>query len=437
MTLMTHDTHDLLPKFIDEIFCVFANYQYLCIYKVNKVSMITKNLILRSMKAAAALLLTVTIAAGLSSCVKEDNSVINNEEPADVTGTWYAEYDYEGVAGEGEHAKAFVKVALYGALKEKGSGFWVCILVDVDGKAVDLEDTFLGASCDYTVTKDGKVDIKLTGSSSAVTLYPSWTMDYRNGHLVGKVRDDFSCTMSPITDEQAEQVNVWLRQLGLGYSDEPVGLDTSVRNVDLSTLTANYRAVESDVLTGKMPLNEYGRPMYSIKIVNGSHITLDNATIWGVEENDSIDMNSPLFPAIECEGDATITIKGINNLSGAWAYPIIFVPKDKTLTIVDPSKDPLEKAQPNQLIVKNIGWGAAIGGGFITYVCADYCVFAYCSKEPKEVMKISEFIKANYVSLNPAIDWNFSGFQTYDGYDDWFDGFGIPRVRRIGNELHI
>ena len=123
-----------------------------------------KKQLLCSMKVVAALLLTLTIAAGFSACTKEDNPV-NNVTKADVAGNWYAEYDYAGVAGEGENAKAFAKVVLYGALHEDGNGMWMCLLVDADGKAVDLGDIFLGAGCEYTVSNDGRMDVKLTGSS--------------------------------------------------------------------------------------------------------------------------------------------------------------------------------------------------------------------------------------------------------------------------------
>lgn len=496
----------------------------------------TKNFIICSMKAAAALLLTVTIAAGLSACSTEDNSVINNVEPANVMGSWYAEYDHAGIAGEGEHAKAFAKVVLYGALKENGFGLWMCVLVDADGKAVDLEDTFLGASCNYTVSKDGKVDIQLTGSSGAVTLHPSWTMDYRNGQLVGKVRDNVSCKMSPITDKQAEQVKVWLRQLGLGYSDEPVGLDTPVHNVDLSTLTGNYYAIEGDVLKGEMPVDENGVPKYYITIADGSNVTLENVTIGGDEKAEY----APTNPAVYCEGDATITIKGTNKLSGNWGdYPCIYVPEGKTLTIVDTHGAYYDDSNRSAwLIVRNGGKGAGIGGskalpdcgniilkhagvyaqggdgapgigsyskgscgsiqfpegcwvesrgglnavgigcgkggyckeiimessynlymsfvlawagegadaayghpgdGRCEYVYADYCMVAYCSKEPTEEMSITEFVKADYISLNPAIDWNLSEYpiMMYDGYDQWYDGLGFPPLTRTGNELVI
>lgn len=488
----------------------------------------SKQLFLCSLKAVAALLLTVTIAIGLSACSTDDVPAYHNVNPADVVGYWYAEYNHEGVAGEGEHAKAFSKVVLYGTLLDEGAGFWICLLIDAEGNAVDLEDTFLGAGCKYTVSQDGKVDIVLTGSSGAVTLHPSWTMDYRNGQLVGRVRDDVSCVMSPLTDERLEQVKVWLRQLGLGYSEEPVGLDAPVRIIDLSTLPGNYEATDGDVLTGKMPVNDYGIPKYLIVIPDGAHVTLDNVTIWG--DKNANRKFSPINPAIHCNGDATITIKGTNNLSGYWSEcPCIYVPEGNTLTILDAD---------GKLYVENSGNGAGIGGGkqfpdcgniifnncevyaqggddapavgsykggrcgtiqfihccyiegrggknAVAFGCGSkgYCkeishiwgydesygevigyagegadavfghpgdgqcerinvtsiTIAYCSKEPTDTMYISDFLKADYVSLMrqpELLDFDWSVWPMEDGFfmkpcDPW------PVIRRRGYQLAL
>ena len=313
------------------------------------------------MKVAAALLLTLTIGAGLSACIVEDNAVYNVTN-TDVVGNWYAEYDYEGVAGEGENAKEFAKVVLYGTLNKDGSGMWMCLLVDADGKAVDLGDIFLGAGCEYTVSEDGQVDIKLTGSSDAVTLHPQWTMDFNNGKLIGKVRDDVKCKMSRITEAQQEQIKTWMRQLGLGNDEGPDVLEVPVRTIDLSELTEDYTAEDGDALTGTMPVDENGVPKYYIRIADGANIILDNVTIWG-DEN-ATDAHVPGSPAIYCEGDANITLSGITNLSGCWGdFPCIYVDKDKTLTFMSAYQGYIDEGyQPDQLFAKNTGKGAGIGG---------------------------------------------------------------------------
>ena len=492
-----------------------------------------KKLLLCSTKVVAALLLTLTIDAGLSACAKEDNPV-NNVTNADVAGNWYAEYDYAGVAGEGENAKEFAKVVLYGALHEDGNGMWMCLLVDADGKAVDLGDIFLGAGCEYTVSNDGRMDVKLTGSSDAVTLHPQWSMNYIDGQLVGKVRDDVDCKMSRITEAQQAQIKTWMRQLGLGNDEGPDAIE-AIHTIDLSELTDNYVAQDGDVLTGKMPVDENGVPKYYISIANGANIILDNVTIWG-DEN-AIGEHIPDSPAIICEGNANITISGINNLSGCWGNcPCIYVANDYTLTITDAKQGSLDDGyQPDQLITQNTGKGAGIGGcyalpdcgnivfyhgavyakggedgpgigsykdgkcgsiefrdgcyvegrggknavgigcgskgycknilvaptaeGVWTYaigyagegadaafghpgdgkcdrVDTNYFTIAYCSKEPTDFMYMYDFIRADYVSISPRIDWNLFDWLMGDGFE-MTPADPFPFMRRTGNELVI
>lgn len=497
-----------------------------------------KKLFLCSMKVATALLLTLTIAAGLSACTAEDNAVINvpNVTNADVAGNWYAEYDYEGVAGEGENAKEFAKVVLYGTLHEDGSGMWMCLLVDAEGNAVDLGDIFLGAGCEYTVSNDGRVEIKLTGSSDAVTLHPQWTMDYIDGQLVGKVRDDVNCKMSRITEAQKTQIKTWMRQLGLGNDEGPEAIEAPVRTIDLSELTADYYAEDGDALTGTMPVDENGVPKYCIIIADGANIILDNVTIWG-DEN-ATDEHISENPAIFCDGDANITLSGVNNLSGYWDIsPCIYVGMDKTLTIMSTYQGYIDEGyQPDQLYVKNTGNGAGIGGskalpecgniviyhsavyaqggedspgigsykggkcGSIEFregcwvetkggknavgigcgskgyckniliaqntdetvwtwifgyagegadaayghpgdgqcdrVDTNYFTIAFCSKEPTEMMYMYEFIKADYVSISPRINWNVSELGMKDGYE-MKPADPFPLINRTGNELVI
>lgn len=494
-----------------------------------------KKQLLCNMKVVAALLLTLTIAAGFSACTKEDNPV-NNVTKADVAGNWYAEYDYAGVAGEGENAKAFAKVVLYGALHEDGNGMWMCLLVDADGKAVDLGDIFLGAGCEYTVSNDGRMDVKLTGSSDAVTLHSSWSMNFTNGQLVGKVRDDVQCKMSHITETQQAQIKAWMRQLSLGNDEGPDALEAPVRTIDLSELTDDYVAQDGDALTGTMPVDENGVPKYYIRISNGANIILDNVTIWGDENATS--EHTPGSPAIYCEGDANITLSGISNLSGCWGnFSCIYVGNEGTLTIMNANPGYLDWGfQPDQLFVKNTGKGAGIGGckslpdcgnivfnhslvyaqggedspgigsykggkcGSIEFwngcyvegrggknavgigcgskgyckniliapsvddvdrnyaigyagegadaafghpgdgkcdrVDTNYFAIAYCSKEPTDLMYMYEFIKADYVSISPRIDINFSELLMGDGYE-MKPSDPFPFMRRTGNELVI
>lgn len=310
-------------------------------------------------RTLVAMLLAVMI-GGLSSCKSDgDDSVMKDVKPQDIIGSWYTEYDKAGVYGEGEKARDFAKVVLYGSLYEGNTGVWVCLLVDADGKAVDLEDEFLGAGCDYTISNDGKINFKLTGNSSAVTLIPQWTMTYQGGQLVGKVRDDMECRLSRITEAQEVKFQNWMRQLGLGYDDTP---DTpeGTNLVDLSTITdGHYTANDGDILTGQLSHANYDgdhEADCTVTIPDGATITLRDATIGGqrfLEQNYWASV-----PAINCQGSATIYLEGTNEVSGNYEdTPCIYVKPYSTLTITS-------REVTSFLKVNNEGRdGSAIGGG--------------------------------------------------------------------------
>ena len=92
--------------------------------------------------------------------------------------------------------------------------------------------------------------------------------------------------------------------------------------VDLNSLTGNFEAKNGDVLTGTLGAN------VKISIADGATVTLDGATINGPNDYDY------KWAGINCEGDATIILKGVNNVRGfCQEYPGIYVPVGKTLTI--------------------------------------------------------------------------------------------------------
>ena len=100
------------------------------------------------------------------------------------------------------------------------------------------------------------------------------------------------------------------------------------RVVDLSTLTGDYVAKDGDVLTGELGT------IAKISIAAGATVTLRDAKIIGSDEFSFIDYKY-LFAGITCEGDATITLEGDNEVCGnAQTYPGIQPgPAGTTLTI--------------------------------------------------------------------------------------------------------
>jgi hypothetical protein len=314
----------------------------------------------RILMMLAAILVICGATAGLMSCSNDDNPV-NNVKSKDVVGTWYAEFDQAGVYGEGESAKPYAKAVLYGTLYEGNGGMFVCLFVDADGKAVDLGDTFLGAGCEYTVAPNGKVDIRLTGSSEAVTLSPKWSMTYRDGQLIGKVLNDVELRMSPITEAQRAQYQEWMRQLGLGND---TGHDSPQGNVvDLSTIEGGYyEAHDGEILTGQ--LNYYADPggiECTIVIPNNATITLRDAFIGDEKWRRTSGWSE--IPAINCQGNATILLEGANEVLGKYdRVPCIFVKPNCKLTIK--ASDNVPRGELPKLKINNLeDEGAAIGGG--------------------------------------------------------------------------
>ena len=327
----------------------------------------------RILMMLAAILMICGTTAGLMSCSNDDNPVINNEMSEKVLGTWYTEFDQAGVYGEGESAKPYAKAVLYGTFFEGNTGMFVCLFVDADGKAVDLGDTFLGAGCEYTVAPDGKVDIKLTGDSEAVTLSPKWSMTYRDGQLIGKVLNDVELRMSPITEAQRARYQEWMRQLGLG-NDADIA-STQVNVVDLSTVEyGNYEAHDGDILTGQLNFDvDPGSAYCTIVIPNNATITLRDAIIGG---EDFIRYAATAeIPAILCLGNATILLEGENEVVGNYdGLPCIYVKPNCKLTIKASINVPLGELP--KLTVYNGGReGTAIGGGPSDYRdCGDITV---------------------------------------------------------------
>ena len=118
---------------------------------------------------------------------------------------------------------------------------------------------------------------------------------------------------------------------------------SSGREIDLSTLTANYIAQDGETLTGTLGAN------VKVSIADGASVTIRDVII-SREKN-----NANKWAGLNCSGDATIILEGTNTLKGVWEdYPGIHVPEGKTLTIKG----------DGELTASSNGWAAGIGGGF-------------------------------------------------------------------------
>ena len=116
---------------------------------------------------------------------------------------------------------------------------------------------------------------------------------------------------------------------------------------DLSTQTVEGEIIllaDGDVLTGTASVR------VQVLIAGGASITMENVTIPGASEGG--------HPGIECQGNATIKLKGLNTVKAyAPGYSGIFVPYGSSLTIEQFSEE--SRASLNASGMNN---GAGIGG---------------------------------------------------------------------------
>lgn len=89
-----------------------------------------KQLLICSIRTAAALLLTVTF-AGLNACTGQDNPVVTNNVSADeIVGKWYAENNAPGTINVDGTNIDYQKAVQYADFRDDGTGFWSIIFVE-------------------------------------------------------------------------------------------------------------------------------------------------------------------------------------------------------------------------------------------------------------------------------------------------------------------
>ena len=192
-------------------------------------------------------------------------------------------------------------------------------------------------STELTTTFDpnSKVNVKAE-SANNWKLKAEKTTDEIGYQLKGTANDNDATTTWEFTGSEVNQDGGTIKAVGVdveNYDEKAPGeytdtitftaeVQSSQRIVDLSTLTDHYEAQDGDILTGE--LADY----YKITIADNAAITLRDVTIEGENSDDF------LWAGITANGDATITLEGMNKVKGFYEdHPGIYVPENKTLTI--------------------------------------------------------------------------------------------------------
>ena len=134
-------------------------------------------------------------------------------------------------------------------------------------------------------------------------------------------------------------------------SESPFIYPTPAWDGNLSTLNKDVVAEDGTTIFGTMST------AHEVTIADGATVTLNNATINGSRSHETV--QSGYFPALTCEGNATIVLYGNNSLASFFTgCPAIYVPEGKTLTIKSTNSLPAGKLDAE-------GWNntAAIGAG--------------------------------------------------------------------------
>ena len=132
-------------------------------------------------------------------------------------------------------------------------------------------------------------------------------------------------------------------EAGKFYNNVPITLTKlGDANKTLTTATGELTLQDGDIVTGTGGANTH------LKIEDGATVTLINLT------NTSISHSSATsFAGIECLGDATIILAGVNSVKGVYGKAGIYVPEGKTLTIRGGGK-----------LTATANDGAGIGGNY-------------------------------------------------------------------------
>ena len=248
----------------------------------------------------------------------------------------------DGENGLNKHALAVYDGALIGTdlptnamLKNRGT-ILALTIQNADGSA-DITSTIgklvirvSGESRDYTITPPSPATT-FPDAPIYVAMRPMENKDITFTAYYGA--GNANSVTKTVTSRTLARNNIYPVNLRMGTAKS------------LAALTADYEALNGDVLSGTLDGN------YQVSIAAGATVTLDGVTINGANDENR------QWAGITCAGDATIVLSGESTVKGFHKnYPAIYIAPDKTLTIQGTGKLTASPYDGSNL-------AAAIGGG--------------------------------------------------------------------------
>ena len=140
-----------------------------------------------------------------------------------VVGTWYDEFNTNGVLGEDKNAIAYDKVVRVAYFEKDGTGNWFKYYIS-DSKPIKADAGHFECGFNYSVNNEGTVNIHNSDLSDSGDHARSWSLQNLDGKLVGEEDQNFF-DMELANAEQQEYAKELFRAINGGF--EGIGLNAN------------------------------------------------------------------------------------------------------------------------------------------------------------------------------------------------------------------
>lgn len=172
---------------------------------------------MRTILNLMALTIAVTAFVACSSSDDDDNTPTPQYN---VAGTWFAEYDADGIVGGGGQM-TYTHLLTACTLNDNGTGTWYkFMLTDESGEPIALDGGAGHGDFTYSVGTDGKIACKLTWSQ-APSYYPSTLTFAASGDVIKGQEGTVTYDMKKASDYMKAWIAEWDKRLKGGGNSGP------------------------------------------------------------------------------------------------------------------------------------------------------------------------------------------------------------------------